>query len=135
MADTFSKEERSQIMRKVKSKRNKTTEVKLARFFKKFGVTGWRRNYKLFGRPDFVFPRRRIVVFTDGCFWHGHSCRNLKPNSNKTYWENKINKNKARDKEVTKYLTEKEWKVIRIWECQLQEGNLKEIFYEDFNID
>jgi DNA mismatch endonuclease (patch repair protein) len=67
-----------------------------------------------------VFPRERIAIFLDGCFWHGHDCRNTKPSDNKDYWTNKIGRNIQRDKEVTEILTEKNWKVIRIWECKLK---------------
>lgn len=120
MADTFTKDARSQIMLKVKSKRNKSTELKLIKYFRENGITGWRRNYTLIGRPDFVFPKQRIVVFTDGCFWHGHNCRNLKPQDNKNYWTKKIKGNKNRDREVTARLTDNNWTVIRIWECELK---------------
>lgn len=120
MSDTFSKDERSQIMRQVKSSRNKSTELKLIKIFKAHSITGWRRNFKIFGKPDFVFPRERIAIFLDGCFWHGHDCRNTKPSDNKDYWTNKIGRNIQRDKEVTEILTEKNWKVIRIWECKLK---------------
>ena len=121
MADTFTKSKRSQIMRKVKSKRNKSTELKLIQYFQDSKITGWRRNYELIGKPDFVFPKKRIVIFTDGCFWHGHNCRNLKPQDNKDYWTKKIKRNKKRDKEVSKRLTDKNWTVIRLWECELKD--------------
>lgn len=124
MADTFTKGERSQIMRKVKSKHNKSTELKLIKYFRKNGITGWRRNYNLIGRPDFVFPKQRIAIFTDGCFWHGHNCRNLKPQDNKNYWTKKIRGNKNRDREVTTRLTDNNWIVIRLWECELK-NNMK----------
>lgn len=120
MADTFSKEQRSQIMRQVKSSRNKSTELKLILFFKNAKIKGWRRNYKLFGKPDFVFPKTRTVVFVDGCFWHGHDCRNTKPKDNKEYWYKKIERNKQRDLLVTQTLSSKGWRVIRLWECSLK---------------
>ncbi|MCX6278831.1 MAG: very short patch repair endonuclease [Bacteroidetes bacterium] len=121
MADTFSTEQRSQIMRSVKSTRNRSTEQKLITFFKENKISGWRRNSKLFGKPDFVFPKNRIIIFADGCFWHGHDCRNTKPKDNETYWKTKIEKNQTRDKFVTKVLLEKGWEVIRIWECLLKD--------------
>jgi DNA mismatch endonuclease (patch repair protein) len=121
MADTFSKEQRSEIMRKVKSNRNKSTELKLIQIFKAHKITGWRRNFKLFGKPDFVFPKRRLVIFVDGCFWHGHDCRNTKPKDNQTYWQKKIERNQKRDLEVTQVLSQKNWKVVRIWECELKD--------------
>jgi len=123
MPDTFSKEERTNIMRQVKSSRNKSTELKLITYFKSNNITGWRRKYNLFGKPDFTFPKKHIAVFVDGCFWHGHDCRNLKPTSNKNYWDRKIQRNKERDIEVNKFLKTKGWSVIRIWECQLKDSN------------
>ncbi|GAB0476225.1 very short patch repair endonuclease [Alistipes indistinctus] len=122
MTDIFSKEQRSDIMRKVKSKHNKSTELKLIVFFKKNQIRGWRRNYKLYGKPDFVFPKQKVAIFLDGCFWHGHDCRNTKPKDNEEYWRNKISRNKCRDTEVTAALIKKKWKVVRIWECQLKDS-------------
>lgn len=121
MSDTFSKDKRSQIMRQVKSSRNKSTELKLIKIFKSHSIIGWRRNFKIFGKPDFVFPKQRIAIFLDGCFWHGHDCRNTKPADNKDYWTKKIEKNIQRDVRVTEILTGKNWKVIRIWECKLKD--------------
>lgn len=123
MPDSFSKEERSEIMRKVKSGRNKSTELKLISYFKEEAIKGWRRNYPLFGKPDFVFPDSRIVIFTDGCFWHGHGCRKKGPERNKDYWHKKIKKNIERDIIVTNTLRARNWKVIRIWECELKKKN------------
>lgn len=107
-------------MRKVKSNRNKTTELRLIQYFKENKITGWRRNYKIFGKPDFVFPKQRLAIFLDGCFWHGHDCRNTKPKDNQEYWINKIHRNQLRDIKVSKILTTKNWKVIRLWECELK---------------
>jgi DNA mismatch endonuclease (patch repair protein) len=132
MADTFSIEKRSQIMRSVKSKGNKSTEIKLISLFKKYSIVGWRRNYRLFGNPDFVFPKHRIVVFADGCFWHGHSCKKTNPVENYQYWYNKISKNKKRDIAVTSILKSENWKVFRIWECQIKKEKLPKRILEIF---
>lgn len=128
MADVFSKSQRSEIMRAVKSRGNKSTELKLIEIFKNLRIRGWRRGYKLFGNPDFVFPKKRIAVFVDGCFWHGHNCRNTKPAANADYWNKKIERNIKRDVLVAKTLTEKGWKVIRIWECQIKKNILPNDF-------
>ena len=120
MADVFSKSKRSEVMRAVKSRNNKSTELKLIEIFKTEKITGWRRNYKLFGKPDFVFPKQRLAIFLDGCFWHGHDCRNTKPAENADYWRRKIERNKKRDEAVSQFLTEKGWKVLRIWECRIK---------------
>lgn len=119
MADVFNKEKRSEIMRTVKSSKNKSTEEKLIAYFKENSITGWRRNYKVYGKPDFVFPKLRIAIFADGCFWHGHNCRNTRPEQNKEYWQSKIARNMVRDADVTKHLEKLGWRVIRIWECEL----------------
>ena len=82
MADTFDKNKRSAIMKSVKSSGNKSTELRLIAFFKANNIKGWRRKYPVKGHPDFVFVDKRIAVFVDGCFWHGHDCRNTKPKQN-----------------------------------------------------
>lgn len=123
MPDTFTKEQRSRIMRQIKSSGNKSTELKLIKYFKANSIIGWRRNFKLIGKPDFVFPVIRTVVFVDGCFWHGHNCRNTKPKDNMNYWQQKIMRNKTRDKVVTNTLKSKGWRVIRIWECHLNNSS------------
>jgi len=132
MANSFTKEERSSIMRAVKSHGNKSTEFNLIKIFKEYNITGWRRKYKFFGNPDFVFPKKRIIVFTDGCFWHGHNCRNTKPKDNADYWQNKIKKNRARDRLVTNTLEEKGWTVFRIWECRINKKKLPTKFLRVF---
>ncbi len=92
-------------------------------YFKENKITGWRRNYKVYGKPDFVLPDLRIAIFVDGCFWHGHNCRNTHPEQNKEYWQRKIGRNMARDKEVTDHLERLGWNVIRIWECEFLKKN------------
>jgi len=127
MADIFNKQKRSEIMRCVRSSKNKSTELRLIKLFRTNKIYGWRRNYKLKGKPDFVFLNEKIAVFTDGCFWHGHGCRNISPVNNRKYWKNKIMTNKVRDKSITKYLRSIGWKVIRIWECELTEQKQRQI--------
>jgi len=120
MADTFTKDQRSNIMRQVKSSRNQSTEIRLLQYFKDLSIIGWRRNYKIFGKPDIIFRKERIAIFIDGCFWHGHDCRNTKPKDNQEYWIQKINHNIQRDKIVNEHLTKHGWTVIRLWECELK---------------
>ena len=75
--------------------------MKLISVFSANGISGWRRNYPVKGHPDFVFLKEKIAVFVDGCFWHGHDCRNTKPADNKEYWDKKRERNMRHDKEVT----------------------------------
>ena len=86
MADIFDKQKRSEIMSKVRSKGNKSTELRLIKLFKENRIIGWQRNYPVQGKPDLVFIKQRIAVFIDGCFWHGHDCRNTQPSDNAEYW-------------------------------------------------
>lgn len=123
MADIFDKDKRSDIMRKVKSNKNKSTELRLIDVFHQLGITGWRRNYPVKGHPDFVFPVQKIAVFVDGCFWHGHDCRNTRPADNQDYWQRKRARNVQHDKEVTALFKKRGWKVLRIWECELKKRN------------
>ena len=110
-------------MSKVLSKNNKSTEIKLISFFKDNNITGWRRNYPVKGHPDFVFLDKKIAVFVDGCFWHGHDCRNTRPTSNADYWNKKRERNIQHDKEITSLFERRGWSVIRIWECELKKKN------------
>lgn len=126
MADVVDKEKRSAIMRAVKSSRNKSTELRLIKYFKDQKITGWRRNYHISGFPDFAFPSHKIAIYTDGCFWHGHDCRNTKPKENAEYWDKKRERNRLRDIHVTEQLTLKGWTVIRIWECELKNGSFQD---------
>ena len=69
--------------------------------FKKNNITGWRRNYPVKGHPDFVFLDKKIAIFVDGYFWHGHDCRNTRPSDNAEYWNKKRERNIRHDNEVT----------------------------------
>ena len=133
MSDVFSKEKRSQVMKAVKSKNTKTTEMKIIQIFKELGIKGWRRTYPLIGKPDFVFPRKRIIVFVDGCFWHGHDCRNVTPSANADFWNAKRLYNKEHDFLITETLQKKKWTVIRIWECELKKKN-REVLLEKISL-
>ncbi|MDD5199833.1 MAG: very short patch repair endonuclease [Terrimicrobiaceae bacterium] len=125
MPDVFSPEKRSAVMALVRGKGNKDTELRLIALFRAHGITGWRRNHKLPGKPDFVFRTQRIAVFVDGCFWHG--CPKPKhaplPKTRAEWWATKLARNKARDREVNRLLRKAGWRVIRVWECELTRAN------------
>jgi DNA mismatch endonuclease (patch repair protein) len=120
VADVFTKEKRSQVMAAVRSTHNRATELKLIAIMRAFGITGWRRHPKLPGKPDFVFPKVRLAVFVDGCFWHGCRRHLRLPSAHGGYWKNKISRNIRRDREVVRRLNEAGWRVIRIWEHALR---------------
>ena len=121
MADVFSSEKRSEVMSKIRSAGNRSTEQKLASLLRLHKISGWRRNYPAFGKPDFVFPAFRIVVFVDGCFWHSCPLRGhcQIPKTRTEWWTNKLNRTRARDRKVVRVLRANGWAVARIWEHSL----------------
>lgn len=120
MADVFSKHKRSEIMSRVRGCGNRATELCLINIFRQFSVVGWRRNQKLFGKPDFVFRDARLAIFVDGCFWHGCKTHRSTPKSNVEFWTNKIARNIRRDALVRRTLNADGWSVLRIWQHDLR---------------
>jgi DNA mismatch endonuclease (patch repair protein) len=78
------------------------------------------------GRPDLVFPSRRKVIFVNGCFWHGHDCARGRPKAktNAKFWSDKIAGNRARDARNAAALKKAGWRVLTIWQCQLNKAGL-----------
>ena len=122
MPDVFTKAKRSEVMSRIRGHGNKATELALAKLFRAHGITGWRRRQKHFGKPDFTFNRERIVVFVDGCFWHGCPRHSNLPVNNRSFWEKKLAANSLRDRLVTKTLRSQGWRVLRIWEHDLSKN-------------
>ena len=114
-------EKRSRTMAAVRGKGNRTTERRLRCALAAAGIRGWKMHpYDIPGCPDFWFPRARLAVFVDGCFWHGcPKCGHL-PRTNAAFWKAKFERNKARDRRVTRRLRQQGVAVIRIWECQIR---------------
>lgn len=110
---------RSEVMARVKSFGNKATEMRLAALFRRYQIRGWRRHWGILGKPDFVFPKIRVAIFVDGCFWHGHPTLCRIPATNRSYWIPKIAGNRARDRLVNATLRKQGWHVVRIWEHRL----------------
>jgi len=111
-------------MSRIRSRGNKDTELALAKLFRANRITGWRRHQPVFGKPDFVFRKVRVAVFVDGCFWHGCPLHATKPRTNAVFWRKKFAANKARDLLVNRTLRNAGWRVIRIWEHELERKHL-----------
>lgn len=119
MTDTRTPEQRRRIMAAVKS-RNTGPELELRKALYARGLRGWRCNYKrASGRPDIAWPARRVAVFVDGAFWHGHPSRH-KPGRSGEYWDRKIEQNVARDRRVNRELGDSGWSVLRIWDFEIR---------------
>ncbi len=119
MVDVLTKKQRSYNMSMIRA-RNTQPEIRLREMLSAGGLRGYRLHYKLMGKPDIVFPRRKIAVFIDGCFWHKCPRCFVKPATNRKFWREKIDSNVARDKVVTTKLKKEGWKVLRIWEHELK---------------
>lgn len=111
---------RSEQMALVRS-RDTGPEVTLRRALWRAGARYRLQSGHLPGRPDIIFPARKVAIFVHGCFWHRHDCAlgNREPKSNIAFWRAKFDQNVQRDTRAVKSLLERDWKVIVIWECEL----------------
>ena len=121
MPDVFSKKKRSEVMSHIRARGNKDTELAMIQILRKNKIIGWRRNQHVFGKPDFVFPRQKVALFIDGCFWHVCPDHCNFPKNNEEFWQKKLHINMNRDLTVNQTLVSKGWKVIRIWEHELKD--------------
>lgn len=128
MADVFSKDKRSGIMRAVKSSGTKP-EMFVRKYLFSLGFR-YRKNYiRLPGKPDIALPKYKVAIFINGCFWHGHEgCEaSTLPKSNIEYWTQKISRNKERDMRKLHELQKLGWQVYIIWECDLNQKVLDKL--------
>jgi DNA mismatch endonuclease (patch repair protein) len=117
--DVFTKAKRSAVMAAIRPRGNKTTEECLVKVLRSARLVGWRRHYPLPRTPDFVFRQPRVVIFVDGCFWHGCPSCYRRPKSRRKYWDGKLAGNIARDRRNRAQLLGMGWHVVRIWEHEL----------------
>ncbi|MEX0682297.1 MAG: very short patch repair endonuclease [Gaiellaceae bacterium] len=119
MPDTYSPEVRSRVMARVKG-RDTAPELTLRRALYALGLRGWRcHRADLPGKPDLAFGRARLAVFVDGGFWHGHP-RKWWPGRSGPYWDAKIARNQERDREADRALGELGWRVVRLWDFEVE---------------
>jgi DNA mismatch endonuclease, patch repair protein len=118
--DNLSKQERSNIMARVRSKDTKP-ELFLRSLVFALGYRYRLHSRRLPGCPDLVFTSRRSVIFVHGCFWHRHSkCALARmPKSRKEFWESKLTANRLRDRRNVRLLAKEGWRVLTVWECEL----------------
>ena len=106
---------RSEIMSRV-GQRDTGPELELRRLLWDSGMR-YRVNLRVEGiRVDIAFPRRRLAVFVDGCFWHCCPVHGSAPKNNAGYWTNKLRENRDRDRRQTRVLEDAGWTVVRLWE-------------------
>jgi DNA mismatch endonuclease (patch repair protein) len=113
-------------MRNIRSTNTKI-EIKVRSVLHKKGFRFRKNVNEIIGKPDIVLPKYNIVIFIDSCFWHCCPYHGNIPTSNKSYWIPKLRRNKERAKEVNSKLKNEGWKVIRIWEHQINSNFNKTI--------
>ena len=117
VADTFSPAKRSEIMSRIRAK-DTAPEIQIRKGLHALGFRYRLHERRLPGKPDLVFPRYKSVIFVNGCFWHGHTCKLFRwPASNEDYWRPKISRTIERDCNNHALLKECGWRVLVIWEC------------------
>jgi len=126
-SDVMENSVRKKIMSSIPSK-DTSIEIAVRRYLFAHGFR-YRKNDKRYpGHPDIVLPKYKTVIFVNGCFWHGHGCKNdRKAKSNTDYWNNKINKNIERDLKNSNALIKMGFKVLVVWECELKEDTEKRL--------
>lgn len=143
MPDVFTKQKRSEVMSRIRARGNQETEIALMKMFRRHKITGWRRQtllkFKIQKvkvkiktgkpnkttlaatiRPDFIFPKQKLVVLVDGCFWHGCPKHSNLPVTNRAFWRKKLTRNRTRDRLVNRTLRRRGWRVIRLWQHDLK---------------
>lgn len=111
---------RSRNMARIKAKNTKP-EVSLRKALHGLGFRFRLHNRSLPGTPDIVLTKWRAVIFVNGCFWHGHDCKDFRwPKTRNEFWRNKIGTNVARDRANVISLLHLGWRVAVVWECSFK---------------
>jgi DNA mismatch endonuclease Vsr len=121
MTDIMSKAERSRLMAKIKCK-DTGIERLLTGGLKRRRINGYRRNWKIIGKPDIAFPKEKVAVFCDGDFWHGYQFSRWRDKLS-AFWKTKIGNNIKRDRKVRTALEEDGWKVLRFWGHEIKSNS------------
>jgi DNA mismatch endonuclease (patch repair protein) len=118
MPENWTRDQRSRLMARVKT-RDTAPEVALRRALWRAGVRGWRLHPRVAGKPDLAWLGRRVCVFVDGAFWHGHP--DYYWGQSGEFWDRKIARNRKRDAEVNAELEADGWTVVRVWDFEIRD--------------
>ena len=119
MTDIYSKKKRSDIMSKISGKETKP-EIFVRKYLFSKGFRYIKNDERYHGKPDIVLPKYKTIIFIHGCFWHGHNCKAGRlPKTKQEFWGKKIGQNILRDKKNKIELQTKGWKIITIWNCEI----------------
>lgn len=128
MPDIFSPGKRSEIMKKIGPK-DSEQELFVRKLVHSMGYRYRLHVKNLPGTPDIVFPKYRKVLFVNGCFWHGHKgCKKSRlPETNREFWEKKIEYNRKNDKTKYRELKKSGWDYMVIWQCEIKKKNIEKL--------
>jgi DNA mismatch endonuclease, patch repair protein len=125
MIDIMSPDRRSALMGRIRGTDTRP-ELLLRKMLHRLGYRYRLHQRELPGRPDIVFRSRQSVIFVHGCFWHRHGCgRGYVPKSRRAFWRKKFERNVQRDQENQSRLAAEGWRVLVIWECELDNPKLE----------
>ena len=110
----------SKVMSSIRGK-DTTPELSLRRALYNNGLSGYRLHWKKIpGRPDICYPGKKTAIFVHGCYWHRcPSCKPSMPKTHLDFWKKKFSRNVERDKRKISELENLGWKVLVLWECQI----------------
>ncbi|NLB81754.1 MAG: DNA mismatch endonuclease Vsr [Clostridiaceae bacterium] len=134
MADVLTREQRHKNMQNIRSEETKI-EIAVRRYLFSCGFR-FRKNDKRYpGTPDIVLPKYKVVVFINGCFWHGHKgCKYFViPKTNTDFWVEKIGKTVQRDRNAIIALEDNGWRVLTLWQCQLSPASFQDTMRNTVN--
>lgn len=125
MPDNLTAEQRKKAMSSVRQQDTKPEKL-VRSILHKLGFRFRKNVSSIAGKPDIVLPKYKTIIFVHGCFWHQHKdCRKAaRPTSNIEFWNTKLDKNVARDKQTLKELKSLGWKVLTIWTCEMKDKEL-----------
>lgn len=117
VADVFTRQKRSWLMARVRNT-GTAPELELGRVLRRIGLRGWRSQLRTAcGRPDIAFPVERVAVYVDGAFWHGHPSK-FRFGKSGAFWDAKVGRNIARDRQERARLRRDGWSVLRVWDFE-----------------
>jgi DNA mismatch endonuclease (patch repair protein) len=124
MPEQLTIEQRSTQMKKVRGQNNRSTEGAVEQALIANGIENWEKHPdNIIGKPDFIFPHHKLLVFVDGCFWHSCPiCKRRLPVNHAEFWRNKIDGNRRRDNRLRRKLRQEGYHVMRIWEHEVKSG-------------
>lgn len=124
MPDHLTPDQRSKLMSRVRGRDTKP-ELLVRKLLHRLGYRFRIHQRSLPGTPDIVLKKHMVAIFVHGCFWHGHEgCqRSRLPQTRTAFWERKIRRNIERDSDASARLSDKGFRVLVLWECELKNGD------------